>query len=296
MRIEHMRSFVAVVQEAGFTRAADKLYLAQPVVSRHVLALERDLGAQLLKRTTKKMELTDEGKLFFPAAKEALTLLDEASAQIALKSTANKHRLTIGYTYLFLDEVTPSFLESFTGEQAQPVSIQIVESDPYDILQKVQQGSIDGAFVGGTGLDYIPRDLSYLVVSINTEVILVSINHPLAHKKSVTVQDIKDYDFVYPHREPLLVLSIARADLIRENYEVDIFHVEHESSALKIVERGTHIINIPRNYPLGEGAAVVALPYVSDFVLNYCFVWNPRSNKKLVDELVTNIKRALLSL
>ena len=79
-----MRTFITVVDAASFSRAAARLELPQSTVSRQVGALERHLGAALLKRTTRSIALTSEGQVYYEAALRALAAVDEAEAAVGL--------------------------------------------------------------------------------------------------------------------------------------------------------------------------------------------------------------------
>lgn len=90
MDLNRTNTFVRVVETGGFTRAAEALGLPASSVSRSVARLEQDLGVTLLERTTRKVTLTDAGRAFFERAREALSGLEEASAQ-ALDSAREAH-------------------------------------------------------------------------------------------------------------------------------------------------------------------------------------------------------------
>jgi DNA-binding transcriptional LysR family regulator len=85
-KIQQMSSFVAVVDAGSFVRAADSISTSKAAVSRHVAELEQRLGVRLLHRTTRRLSLTEEGRLFFERAKELLESIDEAEAQVTLRA------------------------------------------------------------------------------------------------------------------------------------------------------------------------------------------------------------------
>jgi DNA-binding transcriptional LysR family regulator len=77
-KIQQMSSFVAVVDAGSFVGAADATGMSKAAVSRHVGELEKRLGVRLLQRTTRRLSLTEEGRMFFERAKELLESIDEA--------------------------------------------------------------------------------------------------------------------------------------------------------------------------------------------------------------------------
>lgn len=85
-KIQEMSSFVAVVDAGSFVGAAQATGVSKAAVSRHVGELEKRLGVRLLQRTTRRLSLTEEGRLFFERAKELLESIDEAESQLTSRS------------------------------------------------------------------------------------------------------------------------------------------------------------------------------------------------------------------
>lgn len=72
MELRHLRYFITVAQEQSFTRAAEKLFTAQPSLSQQIKDLEQEVGVNLFERSSRKIQLTDEGKAFLIYAEKAL--------------------------------------------------------------------------------------------------------------------------------------------------------------------------------------------------------------------------------
>src|SRR5689334_12774021 len=80
MELRHLRYFIAVAEERSFTRAAERLWIAQPGLSTQIRRLEEELGVKLLTRHTRGVDLTEAGKVFLDRARAAIAAADEARA------------------------------------------------------------------------------------------------------------------------------------------------------------------------------------------------------------------------
>lgn len=139
-----MRSFVAVAEASSFTRAAEVLHLAQPVVSQHVKRLERDLGTDVLDRSTRRVQLTAAGARLLPHARTILAEVTRAETETRLGCAGPAGRVAIGFigtaTYDLLPRVTRSVREQLPdvelevyGEELNPSLIQGLRSRRLDI-------------------------------------------------------------------------------------------------------------------------------------------------------------------
>ncbi|GAA2535972.1 MULTISPECIES: LysR family transcriptional regulator [Pseudonocardia] len=97
MDAQKLQVFVAVAEELHFGRAADRLHLAQPYLSRSVRALEAELGADLFRRTTRKVELTPAGTALLPHARALLARTDEARGAVAAARDGRSGRVRISF-------------------------------------------------------------------------------------------------------------------------------------------------------------------------------------------------------
>jgi DNA-binding transcriptional LysR family regulator len=110
MELRHLRYFVAVAEMLNFTRAAEKLRLAQPSLTRQIHNLEAEIGVQLLNRSKSRVALTVEGRSFLVDARRLLALADESIAAVQRLSRGETGQLNIGYSSNFNFELLPQTL------------------------------------------------------------------------------------------------------------------------------------------------------------------------------------------
>ncbi len=113
MELRQVRYFVAVAEELHFGRAARRVHVAQPALSKQVMNLERELGARLLNRRGRKVELTEAGRVFLERARVILDQVSEAALAVARAGSGETGRLTVGFTGMALYGAAPQVVKAF---------------------------------------------------------------------------------------------------------------------------------------------------------------------------------------
>lgn len=183
MELRQLEYFVTVADEAGFTRAARKLHVAQPGVSAQVKLLERELGQQLFDRSGRTVRLTDAGRAVLPHAQAALDAV--AGARLAAEELTGlvRGRVAIGtVTSLGADMNLPGMLAGFHREHPG-VEITLSEDTSDHLLQGLLDGRFDLAFAGIAGEP--PDGVATQVIVDDVLVAAVAPGDPLAARGSV---------------------------------------------------------------------------------------------------------------
>ncbi len=119
MEIRHLRSFVVLAEERHFGRAAVRLHIAQPALSQQLKALERQVGTRLLERSTRRVDLTDAGRLLQTRATEVLATVDRTTSDLGLIAQGRAGRIRLGFvgtaTYDVLPQVARRVREELPG-------------------------------------------------------------------------------------------------------------------------------------------------------------------------------------
>jgi DNA-binding transcriptional LysR family regulator len=178
-----VRYFTVVAEHRHFGRAAAELMIAQPSLSRQVRRLEQQLGARLLDRTPQGTQLTSAGEVFLPKAKALLRSAAQAAA--ATKAAAQPSKITIGYTPGLI--ITPAVRQ--LRRQHPDADVQSLHLDWDEPRAALLGHRVDAAV---TRLPLATDGLHVTILYDEPRLLLVPLDHRLAGKESVTLDDIAD--------------------------------------------------------------------------------------------------------
>lgn len=184
MELRHLRYFQAVAEELSFSKAAEKLHIAQPALSRTVKELEDDLGAELLQRTKRSVKLTPAGAVLLHEAGILLGLCEEAIRKVHRTVKGQEGELRLG----FIGPPTQPFLSRLLKEYRRRhprVTVILEERTPERVWEMVSKDRIDvGLTRPVAASDRIP--LQTLLLRRESLSVVVPRSHPLASETKVT--------------------------------------------------------------------------------------------------------------
>src|SRR5438552_1593697 len=141
MELRHLRYFVAVAEMENVSRAALKLHVSQPALSRQIRDLEDEIGFCLLERTAKSVRLTDAGRAFLSDARALLQQADEAVKKARAIAGAEPTELKVGYSPAAVAEILPKTLRAFQRKMPN-VHVRLHDWSNRDILDGIRDGRI----------------------------------------------------------------------------------------------------------------------------------------------------------
>jgi DNA-binding transcriptional LysR family regulator len=203
IELRHLRYFIATAELGSVTKAAGRIGIQQPPLSQQLRALETAIGASLLKRTSRGMELTKAGEHLYRSAKTILGLVDDAVESTRRVGLGKQGHLRVGYTssaafHPFVPEALSAFRQFFPD-----VTLNLNECCTAELLEILQAGQVDAAFVrapldGAAGL---------IVEPILEEPILIALpaEHPLVrrrHRASMSLTALANETLLLYRRKP----------------------------------------------------------------------------------------------
>lgn len=194
MELRHLRYFVAVAEELNFRRAAERLHVTRPALSKQVKDLEAQTGVRLLERDTVSVSLTDAGSVFLAEARGILADVDRAVGLAREAQDGRRGQLRIGSVGQIASGFLPEVLKAF-GIEFPGVEVSFVEMTPVEQLAALAKGEIHIGFAYGRGANEVPGISSMLLV---TSVFGVSMSklHPMATRSSIRLGEVRSGTFL----------------------------------------------------------------------------------------------------
>jgi DNA-binding transcriptional LysR family regulator len=198
MELRHLRYFVAIAEERSFTRAAERLWVAQPGLSTQIRRLERELGIRLFERHTRGVELTDAGELFLERARAALAAAEVARCTGADLKTGVLGSVRVGVCTAPRWSGAAALLHSYA--RARPaVETSVHESYGGALARDLRDGRLDAVIAPSIFAD---ADFRGVDLGVEPWALLVGAAHRLAGEGPLGVQDLEGEEVIVTgHRD-----------------------------------------------------------------------------------------------
>jgi DNA-binding transcriptional LysR family regulator len=197
--LRRLRYFVTVAEELHFGRAAVRLNIAQPPLTRHIATLETELGIRLFERSTRAVQLTPEGALFLERARSVLQAVGEAQATASKLAQGATGRITIGYTSSIPMSDTFAEIVRHAGRTLPEVELTFREVASAGQRLQIVEGALDVGFGLSVTKEEDNEGLRSLVVSREPLVAAVPAASAFAGRETIDFAELRDESFlVFP--------------------------------------------------------------------------------------------------
>jgi DNA-binding transcriptional LysR family regulator len=205
VRYRRLGYFVAVAEELSFTRAAQRLHMAQPPLSQQIALLEKEVGTPLFDRSRRTIRLTAAGAALLPEARRLLADLDETVRMVRRVGDGTVGRLAVGFVPSAINGVLPDLLREFRATHPA-VELTLREMAPDALLRAVHERRLDVAVL------YLPisePDLAHRRLASEELLLALPAAHPAAAAPTVALTDVAGEPFVLPERHDVPGLHAA---------------------------------------------------------------------------------------
>ncbi|MEU7478359.1 LysR substrate-binding domain-containing protein [Lentzea sp. NPDC042327] len=272
--LRRLRYFVAVAEELHFGRAAARLHIAQPALSRQIRALEDELRTALFVRDRRSTVLTAAGEQLLADARDLLAAAEAAHRRVTAAAGA-KPVLTVGFMPGIV--VTPAVRA--LARHRPEVSVRLLRTSWHDQVEVVHDGRVDVSIVR---LPVDQRGLTVRPLFTEPRVVMVPAGHRLAGKESVSVTELADEHLL---QDPAAVPEWRDIALeLRKRDRPEVPRVDSVEEKLELVAAGAGICVIPRSTAVFYTRQdVIGIP-VEDIAPNQvCLAWLATRRSPLVD-------------
>lgn len=178
MELRHLRYFVTVAEEGNITRAAEKLHIAQPPLSRQIQQLEDELGVQLLERGARPLKLTEAGQFFYAHALQLLSQTRELEAMTRRIGIIDR-KMSIGFVGSTLYGMLPKVIRRFRAEH-DTIELTLHEMTSMEQIAALKEGKID---VGFGRIRHEDPNVRRIVLREERLIAAIPAGHPLSAER-----------------------------------------------------------------------------------------------------------------
>src|SRR5438046_3524082 len=254
MELRHLRYFVAVAEAENVSRAALKLHISQPPLSRQIRDLEDELGFLLLKRTAKSVGLTEAGRTFLDEARAVLQRADEGVKKARAVATASETDLHVGYSPTPFAQILPKTLRGF--QRAMPkVHVRLHDWSNKTILDGVRDGRLQIGLITRSPRTSALHDVRFEELLRQRVCVAVAPQHRFARRRAIPLSEVAAEPLVgltredYPNYYDLLSVTFSKVKQKPRVIE------EHDSmpGVMSAVEAGTGVaVAVDFGYSFGN--------------------------------------------
>jgi DNA-binding transcriptional LysR family regulator len=290
MELRHLRYFVAVAEILNFTKAAAKLHLAQPSLTRQIHNLEEEIGVRLLNRSKSQVALTEEGRSFLVDARRVLALATESIQSVQRLSRGETGQLNLAYSSNFNFELLPATLGAF--RQAFPhIALNLFDMTPAEQFRALEARKIELGFVG-LRPPASTRGLQWESIARHRTVVVLPVKHPLARKRWVNLAELEKMFFVglsektHPGFRDWLCETCQPA-----GFTPRILQDAELEPALRIfVAEGLGVSLAREHMKYLPHPGVAFRPLLPPVKVDYCIAWNRDNDSRALQQYIQIVK------
>jgi DNA-binding transcriptional LysR family regulator len=269
--IRQMRYFVAVAESRHFGRAADRLNVTQPPLSRQIAALERDLGVRLLERHSRQACLTHAGVRFLADCRSVLIAFDQACRNARLIDSGQIGELSVGFMMHAAYSSVPPLTRQFMAANPD-VQLRLRETLPSALIEGIVNGEFDVAISFRSGP---VRGLESRVIHRDRLCLAVPADHPLATTAEISAEVLFDEPLIASLPEVTPTLRVAIEDYFARAGKVPIFRLETQlqQTIVSLVAEGIGVGLVPSSLRRLNVAGVSFVEFANAPVVEQVLIW-----------------------
>ncbi len=292
IEFRHFKYFLAVAEDLHFRKAAERLFISQPGLSRQIKQMEEDLGIQLFVRHNRKVQLTPVGVYLKKELTQHLKNINYSLEYAKLLQEGKLGTLKFGYVGSAMQHIIPEILVRFKKNHSD-VTFSFKEMDNQKQITQLLTNDIDIGFVR---LDRAPRDIAMAAILKEPFCLVLPKNHPVNNSNYKNLLQLKDEPFILfdPSYSPSYYEKVMQI-FDDSGFSPIISHnTIHAASIYKLVENNFGLSIVPKSLQQGYDVNVkfIELNEIEQRT-TLSVVWNKQNRNPILNSLVEEIKKAL---
>lgn len=192
MNLNQIYYFTELVKEGNFTRAAEKMYISQSALSKSIKQLEDELGIQLVDRSVYRFKLTPEGETFYENGKKALANIEDELSRLKDSVNIIKGKVVVGIPPVLGTTYFSSVIYNYRNLYPD-INLSVLEVGANTVKDMIDAGEAD---IGVVILPFRHKGFHLFPVVASENMLIVSSEHPLANRKSVSIKELENEKFI----------------------------------------------------------------------------------------------------
>ncbi|WPU64317.1 LysR family transcriptional regulator [Peredibacter starrii] len=284
MESRELKAFVILAEELNFRKAAERLNMSQPPLSRLINQMEYDLGVKLFNRSTRQVELTGAGLHLLKKGKDLLSQMEKMEMEVRSLPKMKEKKLHFSFTHSAFHSNIPRIISSFK-EQFPKVEIEIEEHTLSSLERFLKSGKVDIAF--GVN-DFKDSAIEKMAVQTHEIGVLVPIHNPLAKKKTIRPQDLEGETLIFHGKHENLGFQSEFLEYLKsKDVHPKVYYKKRKESCPTLVTHGKGLLITSRSMMhTREGAIFV--PFAEYSPRLKIFANWARENKSLPLQMFLN--------
>jgi len=295
MELRHLRYFVAVGEEQHYGRAAQRLRVAQPALSRQIQDLEEEIGFKLFDRLPRGVKINAAGESFLKEARGILQQVNDATTRARRIASGQSGTLRVGFVEsISWHGLVPASFKRFRSRQPN-AELQLRPTSSAEQFEAIASGELDAGFA--FAIATADRNLARLDIGALKLVLAAPQDHPLASRKSVRLRDLKEAEFIwFPRKESPAFYDRLMSECLRgglENPRV-VQEAVNEATILSLVSCRLGVAFVSDAARWRRPQSVTLIP-VKDLQvqLPLVLVWRKDNTSPLLAQFIADVQSRL---
>jgi DNA-binding transcriptional LysR family regulator len=292
MELRHLRYFVAVGEEEHYGRAAQRLRVAQPALSRQIQDLEREIGFKLFDRLRRGVKISSAGKLFLEEARRILLQVNEATVRAQRIARGQSGTLRVGFTEnASWHGVVPDSFRQFR-ERYPEAELQLNPLTSLEQLEAVRSGRLDAGFI--YNMPKADRELDQVPIALHRIALAAPKGDPLSKLKKLRLRDMTDASFIwFPRRESPAFYDRLMNECFRGGLKSPriVQEAVNEATIMSLVSHGMGVgfVNETARWRCPERVVVLSITDLN-MPLPLALVWRKDNASPLLARFVADVR------